>query len=117
MKRSRLCAVTDWARRAREANYKVSRLAENCQVSVSQLERFFKSKVHKSPYCWMRDLRQMQALEGLLHTTKAVKELAYELGFKRPSNFTRQVVLIQGAPPTELRDSHQRSCRAFSDGQ
>ena len=113
MRRSRLCGVTNWAKRAREANYKVHRLATNCQVSVSQLERFFLSKVKRTPYHWMRDLRQMEALEGLLHTTKAVKELSYELGFKRPSNFTRQVALVQGAPPTALRDAHQRSCGAF----
>jgi transcriptional regulator GlxA family with amidase domain len=98
MKRSRLCGVTDWAQRAKAASYKVHRLAKNCQVSISQLQRFFMAKTGKTPYEWMRDLRQMQALEGLYHTTKMVKELAYELGFKRPGNFTKQVALMQGAP-------------------
>jgi transcriptional regulator GlxA family with amidase domain len=114
MNKSRLCGVTDWAKRAHAANYKVSVLAKNCEVSVSSLERFFRSKVGKTPYEWMRDLRQMKNLEQLYGSTKSIKEIAFANGYKQVSHFTRQFAKIHGMPPTELRSARQDASEAFA---
>ena len=61
---SRLGLIKDWEERAAAANYKVTLLARNNDVSVSQLERFFNQN-HRRPitrkssgfhFCFRRDL-------------------------------------------------------------
>lgn len=72
-------------------------------VSVSQLERFFKQKTGKTPFDWMRDLRQREALADLTTTDRPVKAVAFDHGFKQPSHFSRQFTDYFGKPPSEVQ--------------
>lgn len=101
--RSRLCRINNWEQLARAARYQVKALAKLAQVSVSQLERFFKHKTGKAPFEWMRDLRQREAFADLITTDKPVKAVAYDHGFKQPGHFAREFAGYFGKPPSEVQ--------------
>jgi AraC-like DNA-binding protein len=101
-KRSRLERVKNWAELAKAANYNVERLAEECGVSVRQLENFFRRKTGLSPHEWLTQARQMEAL-GMVHQGKRIKDVAEELGYTRATNFSRDFRHFHGIPPTLAR--------------
>src|SRR5439155_21467732 len=86
---SRLGCICDWDQLASKARYNAPQLASLCQVSIRQLERFFRHAFATSPQAWLNHLRLCVAQELLLEGL-TVKETTYRLGFKQPSHFCRQ---------------------------
>jgi len=97
--RSRLKRVRDWEAFAQANNYCATSLAEICEISPRQLERFFQRQFGKSPHQWLHDLRMRRACELLRDGTTA-KETAFLLGYKTPSHFTHDFKKSFGAAPT-----------------
>jgi AraC-like DNA-binding protein len=96
--------ITDWEERAQTANYCVKTLAAMCKISTRQLQRFIRKNWGVAPRVWMNELRQRRAL-SLLATAHTVREVASELGFSSPENFTRAFRNHYGLPPTHVRNS------------
>lgn len=63
--------------------------AERCGVSLSYLCRLFQRFDHQTPYRYLLRLRMNHAARLLLDTRKLVKEVAAEMGFTDPFNFSR----------------------------
>ncbi|HYG34416.1 MAG TPA: helix-turn-helix transcriptional regulator [Clostridia bacterium] len=101
MRTSRLRDVSDWAERAKATKYNVGKLAENCGVSVSQLQRFFLQTVKMSPREWLKQLRLMEALSEL-KLGRSVKEVSFNARFKHVAHFSREFKVFHGAAPSQV---------------
>lgn len=67
----------------------VRSLCEYLQISPSTLGRMFRKHVGKSPSFYHQSLKMNQA-KALLHSGKmSVKEIAYQLGYRHPNDFSR----------------------------
>ena len=69
-----------------------------CHVSVRTLQRHFHKHYDVTVSQWLHELRLEQARIQLT-TAESIKEVAYTLGYKRPSHFTRDFKLRFGVPP------------------
>ena len=97
----RVIAVERWIALARKCHYNAQRLAEAEGVSIRQLERDFRVKLGLSPQRWL-DLEKLTVAKELLLAGSAVKRVAIELGYKRPSHFCRHFKLLMGVTPVEF---------------
>ncbi len=68
--------------------YRSSGLATEIGVSERHLRRLFSDCLGCSPHAWMREER-LQLARRMLATPRSVKEVAYELAYKQPSQFCR----------------------------
>jgi len=98
---SHLNAVGDWHALAEAAHYRPKQLAALCNVSLRQLERFFREKADCSPQKWLNDLRLDEAARRLLKGHH-VKQVTFELGFSHPSNFIREFRRVYHCTPLEF---------------
>ena len=99
---SRLHAIEDWNTLARKADFRAAQLAEICDISLRQLERFFISENGIHPQDWLNELRLRQAV-ALIAQGKSVKEVAFELRYKRASYFSRAFKRAHGLSPAFMR--------------
>jgi AraC-like DNA-binding protein len=92
---------TSWEELARSAQYRPSILAERCGVSMRTLQRYFRTHYDKTVSDWLRELRLNEAFSSLKQCD-SVKEVAFDLGYKQPSHFTRDFKKKFGVPPRVL---------------
>ena len=113
---SRLQYVHDWETLAAEAGFRPSELADLCQISLRTLERHFQKHYSCTVSKWLRELRLKHAYAGLLEG-KAVKEVAYDTGYKQMSHFSRDFKSYYGIPPSLLLPSQRKSEVSFTARQ
>ena len=99
--------VQEWESLAEEASFRASELAGLCQISLRTLERHFQKHYGCTVSKWLRDLRLKKAYEGLM-TGKAVKEVAYDTGYKQMSHFSRDFKSHYGIAPSMLLPTQAR---------
>jgi AraC-like DNA-binding protein len=88
-----------WHEWARQAGYKRDRLSKLLQVCPRHLQRLTRQVFGLSPQEWLNQQRLKVAL-GLLQQHRSVKRVAYELGFKQVSHFSREFKGHYGVTPT-----------------
>lgn len=103
---SRLKHIRDWTALGKKANWSALAMAEYCGVSSRTLHRYFLKTTGKSIREWLAEHRQQQARE-FLRGGLSVKETAVCLGYRYPSNFTRQYKNYWGSTPTAANGAHQ----------
>ncbi len=103
---SRLDRLNDWQDLARKAQYNAKVLAERCQVSLRQLERFWKESFQETPQSWLNQCRFSEA-QALLQEGCPVKEVAFRVGFKQSSHFCREFKRHTGCTPNEFGQVRQ----------
>ena len=96
---SRLELIRDWIERARRAQYDAVALARLCEISASQLRRFFLATFHRPPQEWINELRMWDGME-LLAKGQAVKVVASSLNYSDASNFSNAFKEYHGCAPT-----------------
>ena len=94
----RLFKVEDWEKLARDTGFQPATLADICDVSLRQLERFFDSRFHQTPNAWLRNL-QCHLAKDLISHGYSSKAAALEVGFASQSHFCREFKKVFGAPP------------------
>ena len=99
---SRLDRVTDWDRIAKDAGYRGGKLADLLEVDRRQLNRYFHLHFNISAEEALQGLR-IKVAEQLLNEGKMVKEVADELGYKNPTDFSYAFTRARGLRPTEFR--------------
>jgi AraC family transcriptional regulator, exoenzyme S synthesis regulatory protein ExsA len=82
--------------------YRLQDLARVCHVSMRTLQRHFRKHYNTTLSEWMRELR-LERARILLTQAESVKYVAFELGYKQPSHFTRDFKGRFGVPPSTLR--------------
>jgi AraC-like DNA-binding protein len=84
---SRLDRVDGWIVLAAKANYNPRKLATACEISLSQLDRYFRCRFSQPPGDWLREQRLQKALALLRNSSAPIKSIAFELGYNDPSQF------------------------------
>ncbi len=90
-----------WLQLAKQSNYNAGNMAEICQISLRQLERYFEDDFSRSPLEWLTEQR-MLAARHLLLQSQSVKEVAYSLSYKQTSHFCRDFKKCYEMTPTEF---------------
>ena len=85
---NRLDRIQNWIELAREAGWSVSRMADQCGVSLRTLERYFLKRMGRSPKVWLAEQRFRRATE-LLRGGCSIKETAMDIGYKYAHHFSR----------------------------
>jgi AraC-like DNA-binding protein len=94
----------EWERIALVAEFRPRELAKQCGVSLRTLQRLFRSRYQMSLSEWLRDVRMRQAYIRL-RDGQRIKEVAYGLGFKQLSHFSREFKKEFGISPSMFRQS------------
>ena len=90
-----------WERLAARAHYRASGMARAAGVSLRTLQRYFRAKHNCTVTDWLRALRLEEARTRLAKCD-SVKEVAFDLGYKQPSHFTRDFKGRFGVSPRTL---------------
>ena len=78
-------------------------MASDLKMSRSQLTRWFNRLVGMSPNRFIIQQRITLATQWLEFSNDSVSEIAYRLGYKNPSFFTRQFKQTTGKSPSEYK--------------
>lgn len=100
-----------WEKLAKVAQYRPQALAEICGVSIRTLQRYFRARYDQTVSDWLRDLRLTEALSQLKNSG-SIKEVAFGLGYKQPSHFTRDFKKKFGMPPRALMANGDLAAKA-----
>ncbi|MEN9578028.1 MAG: hypothetical protein RJA70_1037 [Pseudomonadota bacterium] len=87
---------------AQVAEFRARSLAIIVNYSPRQVERIFLSVTGATPQSWLSEYRSILALVRL-STPVPLKTLAFDLGFKQTSHFSRVFKLYHGYSPSEAR--------------
>ena len=87
------------------AEYKIatSELANMVGLSVSRLERLFRSVLNLSPQQMLQKIRLEKAIKLLKTPNKSVIEIAIQCGYADHSAFSRQFKQLTGLSPSDFR--------------
>ena len=88
-----------WESLAFAAGFRISELARICHVSVRTLQRHFRKQYNLTLSEWLRAVRLEQARAKLI-TADCIKAVAFDLGYKQASHFTRDFKQRFGVPPS-----------------
>jgi AraC-like DNA-binding protein len=91
-------AATNWESLAAAAHFRAGDLARLVGVSLRTLQRYFRAKYDCTVSDWLRELR-LESARTRLPTCESVKEVAFDLGYKQPSHFTRDFKTRFGVSP------------------
>lgn len=81
-------------------------IAKVVGLSVSQLNRKFKSTMNSSPINYLLKVRIEKAIERLLKTDETITEIAFACGFNNQTYFNRQFKKINGLSPRDYRKKY-----------
>ena len=79
-------------------------LAELSGLSPQHLNRLYQAAYEENPLDTLWRLRIRRGAYLLSHTGKQVSQIAYEVGFKTPNHFSRQIKEMYGMSPRRFRD-------------
>lgn len=88
-----------------ESSFNATGLANEVNLSESQLYRKLKAISGKSTAIFIRTVRLKKAKELLISSNLSVSEIAYEVGFNDPAWFSRVFKDEFGISPTEAREN------------
>lgn len=88
-------------------NYDTDHLANELFISRRQLHRKLQALTGHSPGEFMRTLRMKQAAKMLLEKRFSITQIAYEVGFGSPAQFTRAFKKHFDCLPSELNDKYK----------
>jgi AraC-like DNA-binding protein len=97
--------TADWEALAREANYRVTLLAEKARMPRRTLYRAMQWRFRKAPKAWLAATKLSAACQ-LIAAGEPIKNVARQLGYGHPSNFSRFIKRTLGASPKALRPGH-----------
>lgn len=86
-------------------SWNVSEMALSVKMSRSRLTRWFNQLVGMPPNRFIIQQRITLATQWLEFSNYSVSEIAYRLGYKNPSFFTRQFKQVTGRSPGEFKFS------------
>lgn len=102
----KLAKVVDYISQHFSRTIKVQELAQLAQLSVSQLDRQFKSVLQMTPLQYIQKKRLEHAIE-LLHKDTSITDIAARCGYTDHSAFSRKFKELTTLTPTQFRQRHQ----------
>jgi AraC-like DNA-binding protein len=95
--------LAGWQQLARASSYRPGLMSKKLGICERQLERISRRLFGDPPRTWLSEQRLMEA-PGLLQTHRSVKFVAFELGFRQVSHFSRNFKLYYGLSPKAFLD-------------
>jgi transcriptional regulator GlxA family with amidase domain len=90
-----------WEDLGRQSRYDVNQLAALCKVSLRTIQRHFALHQGQKPSQWLQTLR-LQDAYWRIAAGESVKSVAFTLGFKQLSHFSRVFKHHFGFPPRSI---------------
>ena len=94
-----------WIREHYDAPLKIAELAEAVHLSPSVLHRRFKAATIMSPLQYQKQVRLLEARKLLMSGGAEAANVAFQVGYESPSQFSREYRRLFGASP--LQDAEQ----------
>jgi len=92
---------------ARQSGYNARALSKALRISPRQLRRYTHDYFGCSPQAWL-DQQRLHLAGDLLKQHRCIKTVAFQLGFKRVSHFSREFKSHYGVCPTSYIVWHDR---------
>ena len=92
-----------------EHSVSLKELAEEHEISLTQLKSGFKQIYGETPYAYLKKYKMHKAAKLLLETNQRVIEIAAAMGYQNPSKFTEAFFSVMGKKPLEYRKQHEKS--------
>lgn len=83
-------------------------ICQKFKISKSRLNNQFMQIFQYTPIKYLNNIRLIKAEEILITTNKKIIEVAEEVGFKNPSNFTRSFKKFTGISPSKYRRHNKK---------
>jgi transcriptional regulator GlxA family with amidase domain len=80
---------------------RIEELAEIANMSVASLHRHFKEVTAISPIQFQKQLRLQEARHLLLSESTDAADVAFQVGYESPSQFSREYTRMFGFPPIQ----------------
>lgn len=84
-----------------DQNFRIEELANLANMSTASLHRHFKEVTAMSPIQFQKQLRLQEAWRLLLSQSTDAAEIAFQVGYESPSQFSREYSRLFGLPPRE----------------
>lgn len=81
---------------------------EELNITHRALQKIFLKVEKETPKQWLINRMILEIKRNLMYNTLSVSEIAYDLGFKEVTNFTKFFKIKTGVTPTQFRKSIQR---------
>ena len=107
--------VEEWIDLAKEARYDPGSLARLLNVGPRQLRRYTRKLFNNSPQEWLDEQRLADAAI-LLQSKGLIKAIAFDLGFKTVSHFSRRFKAHYGLSPKSYKEQRERFREHCSSG-
>jgi AraC family transcriptional regulator of arabinose operon len=88
-----------------EQKFSVEDVASACNLSPSRMAHLFKEHMGVSLKSWSSSLRLQQARKKLLNSNDSVSQIARQVGYDDPSQFTKYFKKSLGCSPRSFRQS------------
>lgn len=90
-----------WIREHYQETIPVEKLADVAGMSSSAFHRHFKSITSLSPLQYQKQMRLLEARRLLHENQRGAAEIAYQVGYESPSQFSREYTRFFGLPPSQ----------------
>ncbi len=97
----RIRDVIEYIMNHSEQNFRVEELADLANMSTASLHRHFKEVTAMSPIQFQKQLRLQEARRLLLSKSTDAADVAFQVGYESPSQFSREYSRMFGFPPRE----------------
>jgi transcriptional regulator GlxA family with amidase domain len=105
-RKGRLGALTELEDLARSCGYNSRELARALGMTQRHLQRLFAEHFGRGPQDWLHEQRLLAA-KTMLCSARAVKEVAYQLGFPSAAQLSRDFRNYFGMAPSQLLQRNQ----------
>ncbi len=96
---TRISRVLRWLRAHFAEPIRISRLAEIAGMSETSFHRHFRIITTMTPIQYQKQLRLHAARARMIASAEEVAQIAYEVGYESPSQFSREYKRMYGASP------------------